>query len=352
MRFLSSILFHRIAWNKAESLAQIKAQITGVVNVRLAQFLSNFHLIVGEDVAQELCTLTHDAPAHCLEESKRIVFEDFGETYKLDKSALIGSGSIAQIHKLAGADIVIKVVHPHADGEVQDALAAYRSIQDSWFVSSNLKIVCDIFFEGLVAQLDMRTEHANIAHFIGEEMYVCPKPIASSKRCLVMRYEPSTHLCGRDIPEKVRMDAYSAINRYSMICLERGWIHADMHQGNFGVRYTDNHLEAIVIYDFGFVYDLSEEIPQSIREELVAASGTCDFVRHKNALIRVMEIDAYDTSKLNLSPKLAPFTRNIERLILFYFATCNINAASFKLFSSMEKYYPYVKALIDGGREI
>lgn len=347
MKLLFAILKHKLAWNKEVSLIKIKDSISGVVDVKLAQFLSNFALVVGEDVAKAFRTLTHEAPSHPDEYSKRVVAEDFGDAYDLDGSTLVGSGSIAQVHKLAKSDLVIKVVHPHAVEEVENALEAYCVFRKSWYVSSKLKVVCDVFFEGLVAQLDMRNERVHAGHFPSVDRYITPEPVDASKRCLVMRYEPATHLSVDDIPHKVLKEAYTTISRYSSVCLERGWIHADMHQGNFGIRYDEAGLNTVVVYDFGFVYDLTDEVPEAIRKEMSNWSDAYDFERHKNALIQVMGVDEYDTTGMDLTPKIEPFTRNIERLVFYYFTMCEINPTSFKLMSSMEKYYPYAQALIE-----
>ena len=352
MKFLVSVILHRIAWNKQSSLESIREGVNGVVNVKLAQFLSNFTYLIGEDVAEEFRKLTHDAPIHSITYSKRVVKEDLEGNYDLRGSTVVGSGSIAQIHKLADQDIVLKIVHPHAEEEIQEAIESYAMFKDSRFLSSKLKIVCDVFFDGLQEQLDMRNEYENGRKFISGDLYVCPEMIEASRRCLVMRYEPSIHMSAVDIPKEVLYEAYSAINRYSGICLRGGCIHADMHEGNFGVRFDGDSFESLVIYDFGFVHDLSEFIALETRIELAEAGDTYNFVRHKNAMLQFMGVDEYSTDGLDLTRRIEPFSKNVERFVLYYFTMCEINPISFKLFSSMEKFYPYVKAVIDLEREM
>ena len=348
MKLLIAIVKHRVAWNKAASLANIRETLSGVVDVKLAQFLSNFELVIGEDLATEFRALTHEAPSHPFEYSDAVVAEDFGDKYRLEGSTLVGSGSIAQIHRLAGDDddVVIKVVHPHAEAEIETAIDAYKTFGDAWFIPAKLKAICDVFFEGLESQLDMRNEAKNAFHFPSAPPFACPAPLAASRRCLVMRYEPSIHLSTNAVSDRVRYDAYRAITEFSNECLERGWIHADMHEGNFGIRCSGDRLESVVIYDFGFVHDLSKVIPESIRREMADSARTFDFERHKDALIQVLEIDEYDTEGLDLTKAIEPFAHNMERLILYYFTLCELNPTSFKLMSSMEKYYPYARELI------
>lgn len=349
MRLLTAIIKHQVAWNKDASLAHVRNCIEGVVDVKLAQFLSDFDWIIGADLAAEFRTLTHEAPHHSLEYSKAVVNEDFGLKYSLENSTLVGSGSIAQIHKLADESVVIKVVHPHANDEIRKAVDAYDQYRESWLIPAKLKIVCDVFFDGLLAQLDMRTETANMTHFPNGGRYVCPAPLDASERCLVMRYEPSTHLNtthAAAVSDEVRSNTYHAINEFSNICLEHGWIHGDMHEGNFGIRHKDGRLESVVVYDFGFVYDLSNDIPSPLRKELTTAARNYDFERYKDAMIQVMGLDDYETDGMDLANSIEAFTHNMERFILYYFTLCELNPTSFKLMSSMEKYYPYAKKLI------
>ena len=327
-------------------MANIRESIGGVVDVKLAQFLSNFGMIIGEDVAAEFLTLTHDAPTHPIEYSKAVVEEDFGDKYCLKGSTLVGSGSIAQIHKLAGKDVVIKVVHPHAKEEIEAAVSAYTVYRDMWMLPSKLKVVCDVFFDGLESQLDMRVEARNAIAFPASDMFVCPQPLDASNRCLVMRYESSCHLSTTDATERLRCDAYHGITKYCNLCLEQGLMHADMHEGNFGIRYSDDTLNQIVIYDFGLVYDLRGEIPESIRKEMCVASEGYDFERYKEAIIKIWGIDEYDTEGMDLTPSIEQFTRNMECFVLYYFSLCKLNHTSFKLMSSMEKYYPYASELV------
>lgn len=350
MQLLIAIAKHRAAWNKELSLAAIRRSIHGVVDIKLAQFLSNFELIIGEDLANEFRTLTHEAPIHSFEYSRAVVTEDFGDRYCLAGSTVVGSGSIAQLHQLTGtdSDIVIKVVHPHADEEIRAAVEAYRTFSNGYslFISAKLKVVCNVFFDGMASQLDMRNEAANASHFPSTAAYICPKPLHASKRCLVMRYEPSIHLSTSEVSDRVCFDAYNAITKFSNLCLKRGWVHADMHEGNFGVRCKDGRFESVVIYDFGFVHDLSNEISSTIRNELAHCGGIYDFEQHKNALIKVLGIDEYDTEGMDLTPALEPFTRNMERLIFYYFTLCEITPTSFKLMSTLGKYYPFVREII------
>lgn len=347
MRLLIAIVKHRVAWDKRASLDKIRENIDGVVHVKLAQFLSNFELIIGKDVAAEFRKVTHDAPSHPLSYSKEILEEDFGDKYNLDNSTLVGSGSIAQIHKLAGRDIVVKVVHPHTEKEIISAIDAYNIFQGMWFLPAKLKVVCDVFFDGLKVQLDMRKEAQSAYAFPNTELYVCPKPLDASRRCLVMTYEPSSHLNTIVMSDQLRCCAYHAIAKFSNVCLEKGWVHADMHEGNFGIRHTGDKLEKVVIYDFGFVYDLSRDIPLTTRRELSISSERYNFERYKNAMIKILDIDEYDTEDLDVTPTLKQFTRNMEMFVLYYFTLCDLNETGLKLISSLEKYYPYAKELMN-----
>ena len=342
------IVKHLVSWNKEVSLESIRENINSVVDVKLAQFLSNFEVIIGKDLADEFRTLTHDAPSHSFEYSQSVVKEDFGEKYDLEGSTLIGSGSIAQIHKLVGTEnIVIKVVHPHSEEEIKLAINTYRKFRNNWFIPAKLKVICDVFFDGLESQVDMRNEAMNTTHFPSTNLYVCPKALQASKRCLVMLYEPSVHLNTATVSDHVRYDTYHAIITFCNHCIERGWIHADLHEGNFGIRCKNDQFDSIVVYDFGFVHNVTSDISETIRKDMSHWGQLYEFEGYKNALIKVLGIDTYDTENMDLTPALEPFAQNMECLILYYFTMCDITPTAFKLMSTMEKYYPYIKELIE-----
>jgi ubiquinone biosynthesis protein len=118
------------------------------------------------------------------------------------------------------------------------------------------------FERGLVAELDFRKEVRNISLF--RDMYrdrndvVIPRPYSklSSDSVIVMDYTPARSI---DKPFK----AERLINMFLEQLLYEGVIHGDLHTGNLGL---DIQSDALVLYDFGNIINITPEYKTAIRD--------------------------------------------------------------------------------------
>jgi hypothetical protein len=229
----------------------------------------------------------------------------FGDKYDLTEMKLIGSGTIAQVYKVG--DVCIKVRHPNVVREVMDAVANYDGVKNMFFMPVMLKSICDNFFEGLVEQLDFHREFNNGNTFKQlihgdtdgtNNLFIIPLMLDTSDECLVMEYEPSQSIIGgaRDkIDKHVLVRFIYGLSRFVWITNLHGFIHADLHMGNYGIRNPESpESMRIVVYDFGHMYDI-RNLSTEIRTEIQICNVLCDFTR---VLHIFLDGDKYHIDKL------------------------------------------------------
>jgi predicted unusual protein kinase regulating ubiquinone biosynthesis (AarF/ABC1/UbiB family) len=305
--FLTSVLQYNLSWNKRASIQQMKQMLeeSGAVWQKFAQTLAGQEDIIGKDLANELSSLLFDCPAHSDEYSQEVIQRMFGDKYDLSEMKLIGSGTIAQVYKVG--DVCIKVRHPNVVREVMDAVAMYDGVKNMFFMPVVLKSICDNFFEGLVEQLDFHKEFNNgktfkeIIHGDTDgtnNLFIIPRMLDTSDECLVMEYEPSQSIIGR---ERDKIDKHVLLRfLHGFLCIVfisplQGFIHADLHMGNYGIRNPETpETMRIVLYDFGHMYDV-RDLSLEIRTEIQICNTIFDFTR---VLHIFLDGDKYHTDKI------------------------------------------------------
>ena len=350
--FLTSVLKYNLSWDKRASVQQMKRMLeeSGAVWQKFAQMLSGHEEFIGKDLTNEFQSLYFDCPAHTDEYSRDIIQRMFGDKYDLSEMKLIGSGTIAQVYKV-GDDKCIKVRHPNAVREVMDAVDIYDGVKNMFFMSTALKSVCDNFFEGLVEQLDFHREYENGTTFKQllhgdtdgtNNLFIIPRMLDTSDECLVMEYEPSECLATSldNINKHVLLRFCNGIACHSFINILHGFIHADIHLGNYGIRNPETpETMRIVIYDFGHMYDV-RDLPFNLRRRTVIAFNEYDF----NLFIPFIFDDEYNQrvflSKINLELGNKYIFKHNLKLLISYITLNNIkiNPSVFKLLVHSEKY--------------
>ena len=287
---LTSIIQYKFAWDKRDSIQKMKLMFeeSGAVWQKFAQMLSTKEDIIGTELAIEFQKMLFECPTHSDEYSREIITKMFGNKYDLDKMKQIGSGTIAQVYVIEN-NKCIKVRHPNVVREVMDAISVYDKVKNMFFMPNVLRTVCDNFFEGLVEQFDFHKEFANGNTFKQlmhentrpqHNLFVIPSMLDVSDECLVMEYEPSQPLIlsGRDkIDKHVLLKCLNGITTLSYQYGYMGFIHADLHPANIGIRnYDDIDKVQIVIYDFGHMLDM-RNVDENIRYNAVKSACIYDF---------------------------------------------------------------------------
>ena len=358
--FLTSIIQYNLSWNKRASIQQMKQMLeeSGAVWKKFTQTLAGQEDIIGKDLANELSSLLFDCPAHSDEYSREVIRRMFGEKYDLSEMKLIGSGTIAQVYKVG--DVCIKVRHPNVVREVMDAVAVYDNIKDMFFMQVMLKSICDNFFEGLVEQLDFHREYNNGNTFKElihgrtdgtNNLFIIPRMLDTSDECLVMEYEPSQLLIGDErnkIDKHVLLRFTHGISAMAYIWTLHGFIHADIHMGNFGIRNPETPGSMrIVLYDFGHMYDV-RSLSNEDRLHIPCCTTTYDFTSvakllqdetHINKLLRLVKDHNESGNKLH-------YEQNIKYMISYIIMHgIKINKQYFQILVHMEKLIPIINII-------
>lgn len=336
--FLTSVVQYNLSWDKPASIQKMKRMIeeAGPVWQKFAQTLSGQEDLIGKDLAVELQDILYNCPKHSDSYSKKVIRKCFEDKYDLSDMELIGSGTIAQVYRVG--DVCIKIKHPNVDKEVMDAVASYNSIRNTIpFLPVMLKQVCDNFFEGIEQQLDFHKEYENGKLFKKlfhkntrpeNNLYVIPRMLDKSDECLVMEYEPSQPLVmkGRSkLNKHIMLKALHSVLLMLYINYLYGFLHADLHFGNYGVRGDLDNLQ-IVIYDFGHMYDV-RDIPSKSLRKFVEAIELYDF----ELLIKLFIDDEYHRKHIlnNCDYKLGDKKR-FDKSIKYLVSYITINGVSFQ----------------------
>jgi predicted unusual protein kinase regulating ubiquinone biosynthesis (AarF/ABC1/UbiB family) len=280
--FITTIVRYKY-FDKQDSIKQLSDMLrnSSAVWQKFAQMLSYNEELIDPELAVELQKMLTKCPVHDHDISYKIINKSFN--YKINKLKLIGSGTIAQTYKAydnrTNQDIVFKVLHPNVRNEVREARETYLGVRSSFFFPDSFKIPCDVFFDSIVEQTDMKREYNNGKTM--KQMYqlnktnnlfIFPEMLDYSSDCLVMSYEPSTPILienRKKIPVGVLLRCCHAVDLFSAVAILHGFIHADMHFGNYGICHADSEEKMrIVIYDFGAVSDI-RDIPIELRTKFV-----------------------------------------------------------------------------------
>lgn len=366
--FLGYIIQYKISFaseaGRKAGIRNIKGMLdeSGAVWQKFAQMLSGYEDIIGQEIAVELQNMLCECPTHSHDYSRKVLKRDFGDKYDYDNMKLIGSGTIAQVYKVG--DYAIKIKHPNVDEEVRSAVETYNGVKDSFFFPSSLKSLCDIFFKGLKSQLSMRKEYRNgllMKELIHKDtnqtnnLFIIPEMIDHSDDCIVMTYEESTPIVLKTreaIDKHVLLKACLGMNRFSNVCLLHGFMHSDMHFGNFGIRGNDAETIQLVIYDFGFMCDIREDIDLKRRVKFLNASLNykmshmidCIFEGCDKSVIREIRnqmSDIHSHDKIN-------YTNNLRKVpVYIIYNGIQINDYIIQIFTNMEKHIPLIKLVIE-----
>lgn len=265
--------------NKSSCISEIKQHFIdgGGVWQKFAQTLSGQGNVIGKELAKELQTMCFDCPAHDDVYSARIIRDAFGDKYNVKQMKMIGSGTISQVYKVCVSGttdeyVAIKVMHPNIKKEIRNAVNMYKMCRDSHLFPKQLRVITQMFFDGLIEQLNMNREVKNgrlfkqlLQHNRGcDHKFIIPDMIACSKKCLVMSYVESklcVDLSKYDDDTLFHIGECVGFLVYTSVVI--GVVHMDLHMGNIGV--CGNKL---VIYDFGQVKDI-RKLDKSIREQIV-----------------------------------------------------------------------------------
>lgn len=285
LAFLVLILRYKY-FDKTESIKSISEMLRNSSTVwqKFAQMLSYNEAFVDKELAIELQKMLTKCPVHDMEYSQKIINKSF--KYNVKKLKLLGSGTIAQTYKGhdedSGTDIVFKVLHPNVLDDAREARDTYRNVRDSIMFPKALINFCDLFFDGIVDQTNTKLEYKNgqkMKKIFGAKknnLFVFPDMLDYSSQCIVMSYVKSRHITLKnrgdfDVSDMIRY--YESVAIFVSLNILHGFMHSDMHCGNYGMIKSDSGEMQIAIYDFGAVSDIRDLDP-AFRSNIVLGTNT------------------------------------------------------------------------------
>lgn len=240
-------------WTRSVFLKLV--QWNGPLFVKLAQIYASVYDTKIESVYDNI-------NEHSMSDTERQYLEDFGRAIHedYDDLNLLASGSIGQVYEAVdrrtGDTVAIKSRHPGVYEQSMKQIAYFRSVLA--VICRTLSVIdINTAIDTYMNQLNFRKEVEHMSrfndNFKNTNFVRFPKPLKVSNNFIVM-----THHAGlrkQDISNEEYTYSKAALMLFSatrMMFLEHGFLHCDLHQGNWA--YCPNE-KRIIIYDTGCAID-------------------------------------------------------------------------------------------------
>ncbi len=252
--------------------------------VKLGQFMATRPDIIGFDMARDLGRLQDRMPPFPRAEAAAEIERAFGKPVDhlfTEFSEPIAAASIAQVHRATmndGARVAVKVLRPRIEPQVAAEFRAFsraaRFIQSLSPTTRRMEPVR--FIETLKAaaavELDLRME-ASAASALGDDLKETPGvrvpeivwPL-TARRVLTLEWIEATPIGDIAALEARGVDLKALARRVIEVfltqALQKGFFHADMHQGNLMI----DEKGRLTLVDFGIMGRLDEATRRTFAE--------------------------------------------------------------------------------------
>ena len=250
---------------------------SGVVGIKFCQwFIYNKRLTSDDPRLDRFEDFYERCSFHSIEDTKKIFYRDFGipinNYLEFISDIPIASGSIGQVYKCKllynNKIIALKVKHPNIEYQVHYPIFIMNLINNFlnvFFPNHQLPLNINQFFKILKEQLNFNIEYHNAKHmerlFKKNDLIVIPEPILSSDNIYISEFVDGEYFENYNNLShykkcKIAL-AFILINRQLLSI--NGFMHADLHKGNWKVKINKNDSKKfkIILYDFGFCFSIN-----------------------------------------------------------------------------------------------
>jgi ubiquinone biosynthesis protein len=269
--------------------------VLGATFIKMGQVMSSRPDLFAPELIDELRHLQDRLPAFGFGRARRIVEQDLSrplaEVFRDFEHRPIAAASVAQVHRahLAdGTEVAVKVLRPSIRRQVErDAVillagARLLALHPRARLSDPVGHLRH-FVAGIVDQTDLRLEAANYQRFADnfrdttDVVFPAVHPELSTMRVLTMELMRGEKL--DDLADHHHTSLAVTVRHMMMkMCFADGFVHADLHPGNFLIR--DG--KEVIVFDAGMAKQLDPGVlSQFIDFSKCLTMGTPDdFVAH------------------------------------------------------------------------
>ncbi|UJR82576.1 ABC1 kinase family protein [Sandaracinus amylolyticus] len=267
----------------------------GATFIKLGQVMSTRPDLFAPELIAELRHLQDKLPA--FPNARAIVERELGapigELFRELDELPIAAASVAQVHRgvlLDGTEVAVKVLRPDVrrnaerDGRILLFFARILERVSGRARHAELAVHLEHFVEGIVQQTDLRIEARNYERFRENFRRVkkvrFPKVFAdrSGERVMTMEFVRGEKVDA--IPRDQLPEGFARHLRevFLKMCFDDGFLHADLHPGNFVVSRDGT----VTIFDVGLVKQLSEKLLEHYIDfnRCLVMGDVDDFMRH------------------------------------------------------------------------
>lgn len=315
---------------------RIKAVALGPTFVKLLQNLSTRADIFPPEYIEEFEQLQDRVTEFSFDEARAVIQEELGRPVEdvfvnIDPKP-IAAASIGQIYRVRRRegllDEVIKVQRPGIERVIELDLAVlevivqhFQAVFPQLSRQSDLGGILKELRRTLCDELDYRVEARNTRDFAeifsdpSERVRVPAVDIElSTRRVLSLEYVPGTKLTefvgsADQIEEVARILLVSFLKQLVV----KGVFHADLHPGNIAVSIGEDGQPVVILYDFGMVGRLSEELRKAIlRIAGTALQDDVDGLIEACVDAGLLGVEALDNP--DIRQVMQDFIRKVEKL--------------------------------------
>ncbi|MDM1754823.1 AarF/ABC1/UbiB kinase family protein [Acinetobacter towneri] len=292
-----SQLFQDIGIQIADTLGEMKGAV-----MKVGQIASQYKDIFPPEVAKAISKLQRQAPAMPFAEIKAQVEKELGKPldkiFKHFDETPFAAASIGQVHKAIlpnGEQVVVKVQYPGVDEACESDLKQVRLALRLMGVLKIDRKLQDRLFQEIQESLDnelnyqieaQNLEVARTFHAALDDKIIIPQVFKdySSRHILTLSLEQGESIeTASTWPQRTRNTLGRRLLRamgQEIFYLKR--FHCDPHPGNFAFRQDGS----VVIYDYGGVKTLSNDVVHHFRQLIHAARAQdiAEIEQHLDAL--------------------------------------------------------------------